>query len=82
VNVVRLPQPLSLADLAAMGIAGVRGPFLYRDAMARFEDQLASLQERAPAAEIRSATGAARLREFDALRSEPDGEPSGPPRAL
>ncbi len=46
VNVVRLPQTPSLADLAALGVARVSwGPFLYRDAMARFEDQLASLQE-------------------------------------
>jgi 2-methylisocitrate lyase-like PEP mutase family enzyme len=45
VNVVRLPQAPSLAELAALGIARVSwGPFLYRDAMARFEDQLASLQ--------------------------------------
>src|ERR687895_668215 len=46
VNVVRLPQGPSLAELAALGVARVSwGPFLYRDAMARFEDQLASLQE-------------------------------------
>jgi 2-methylisocitrate lyase-like PEP mutase family enzyme len=46
VNVVRLPQAPSLAELAALGVARVSwGPFLYRDAMARFEDQLASLQE-------------------------------------
>jgi 2-methylisocitrate lyase-like PEP mutase family enzyme len=46
VNVVRLPQATSLADLAAMGVARVSwGPFLYRDAIARFEDQLASLQD-------------------------------------
>jgi 2-methylisocitrate lyase-like PEP mutase family enzyme len=45
VNVVRLPQT-SLAELAAMGVARVSwGPFLYRDAMARFEEQLASLQD-------------------------------------
>jgi 2-methylisocitrate lyase-like PEP mutase family enzyme len=36
----------SLAELAALGVARVNwGPFLYRDAMARFEDQLTSLQE-------------------------------------
>jgi 2-methylisocitrate lyase-like PEP mutase family enzyme len=36
----------SLAELAASGVARVSwGPFLYRDAMARFEDQLTSLQE-------------------------------------
>jgi 2-methylisocitrate lyase-like PEP mutase family enzyme len=46
VNVVRLPQMPSLAELAALGVARVSwGPFLYRDAMARFEDQLASLKE-------------------------------------
>ena len=46
VNVVRLPQAPSLAELAALGVARVSwGPLLYRDAMARFEDQLASLQE-------------------------------------
>ena len=46
VNVIRVPQAPSLAELAALGVARVSwGPFLYRDAMARFEDQLASLQE-------------------------------------
>ena len=46
VNVVRLPQTPSLGELAALGVARVSwGPFLYRDAMARFEDQLASLQD-------------------------------------
>jgi 2-methylisocitrate lyase-like PEP mutase family enzyme len=46
VNVVRLPQAPSLAELAALGVARVSwGPYLYRDAMARFEDQLVSLQE-------------------------------------
>jgi 2-methylisocitrate lyase-like PEP mutase family enzyme len=46
VNVVRLPQAPSLAELAALGVARVSwGPFLYRDAMARFEEQLASLQD-------------------------------------
>jgi 2-methylisocitrate lyase-like PEP mutase family enzyme len=45
VNVVRLPQGPSVADLAALGVARLSwGPFLYRDAMARFEEQLASLQ--------------------------------------
>src|SRR5919202_6857189 len=45
VNVVRLPQAPSLAELAALGVARVSwGPFLYRDAMARFEEQLATLQ--------------------------------------
>jgi 2-methylisocitrate lyase-like PEP mutase family enzyme len=46
VNVVRLPQAPSLPELAALGVARVSwGVLLYRDAMARFEDQLASLQE-------------------------------------
>jgi 2-methylisocitrate lyase-like PEP mutase family enzyme len=47
VNVVRLPQTPSLAELAALGVARVSwGPFLYRDAIARFEEALATLQER------------------------------------
>ncbi len=46
VNVVRLPQAPSLAELAALGVARVSwGHLLYHDAMARFADQLASLQE-------------------------------------
>jgi 2-methylisocitrate lyase-like PEP mutase family enzyme len=46
VNIVRLPQAPSLAELAALGLARVSwGHLLYRGAMARFEDQLASLQE-------------------------------------
>ena len=46
VNVTRLPQAPSLAELAALGVARVSwATLLYRDAMARFEDQLASLQE-------------------------------------
>jgi len=46
VNVVRLPQAPSLAELAALGVARVSwGHLLYRDAMARFEDQLTSLQD-------------------------------------
>jgi 2-methylisocitrate lyase-like PEP mutase family enzyme len=45
VNVVRLPQAPSLAELAALGVARVSwATLLYRDAMARFEDQLAALQ--------------------------------------
>jgi 2-methylisocitrate lyase-like PEP mutase family enzyme len=45
VNVVRLPQA-SLAELAAAGVARVSwGTFLHLDAMARFEEQLASLQK-------------------------------------
>jgi 2-methylisocitrate lyase-like PEP mutase family enzyme len=46
VNVVRLPQAPSLAELAELGVARVSwGHLLYRGAMARFEEQLASLQE-------------------------------------
>jgi len=46
VNVIRLPQMPSLAELAALGVARVSwATLLHREAMARFEDQLASLQE-------------------------------------
>jgi 2-methylisocitrate lyase-like PEP mutase family enzyme len=46
VNVVRLPQAPSLAELAALGVARVSwGILLHGDAMARFNDQLASLRE-------------------------------------
>jgi 2-methylisocitrate lyase-like PEP mutase family enzyme len=46
VNVVRLPQAPSLAELAKLGVVRVSwGVLLHGDAMARFEDQLASLQE-------------------------------------
>lgn len=46
VNLARLPQIPSLAELAAVGVARVSwGPFLHLDAMARFGEQLASLQE-------------------------------------
>ncbi len=46
VNVIRLPQTPSLAELAALGVARVSwATLLYRDAMARFADQLASLQD-------------------------------------
>ena len=46
VNVIRLPQTPSIAELAALGVARVSwASLLYREAMARFEDQLASLQE-------------------------------------
>jgi 2-methylisocitrate lyase-like PEP mutase family enzyme len=46
VNVVRLPQAPSLAELAELGVARVSwGDLLYRDALARFEDQLLSLSE-------------------------------------
>jgi 2-methylisocitrate lyase-like PEP mutase family enzyme len=45
VNVISVPQTHSLADLAALGVARVSwGPFLYRDAIARFGEQLASIQ--------------------------------------
>jgi 2-methylisocitrate lyase-like PEP mutase family enzyme len=44
VNVVRLPQAPSLEELAALGVARVSwGPFLYREAMARFAETLASV---------------------------------------
>ncbi len=49
VNVVSLPQAPSLAELAALGVARVSwGVLLYRAALARFEAQLASLEEEAP----------------------------------
>ena len=45
VNVVRLPPAPSVAELAAMGVARISwGLLLYRDAIARFEEQLGSLQ--------------------------------------
>src|ERR671910_566796 len=45
VDVVRTPQAPSVAELAALGVARVSwGPFLYRDAMARFGEQLATLE--------------------------------------
>ena len=46
VNITRLPQAPSLAELAALGVARVSwATLLYRDAMARLDDQLASLRE-------------------------------------
>jgi 2-methylisocitrate lyase-like PEP mutase family enzyme len=46
VNVMRLPQTPSLAELAALGVARVSwATLLHLDAMAHFEAQLASLQE-------------------------------------
>jgi 2-methylisocitrate lyase-like PEP mutase family enzyme len=46
VNVLRLPQAPSLAELAALGAARVSwGVLLYGAAMGRFEEQLASLQD-------------------------------------
>lgn len=45
INVMRLPQAPSLDELAALGVARVSwATSLYRDALAHFEDQLASLQ--------------------------------------
>jgi 2-methylisocitrate lyase-like PEP mutase family enzyme len=45
VNVIRLPQAPSLAELGELGVARVSwATLLYREAMARFEDQLASLR--------------------------------------
>ena len=45
VNVIRLPQTPSLVELAELGVARVSwATLLFRDAMARFEDQLTSLQ--------------------------------------
>ena len=45
VNVIRLPQTPSLAELAELGVARVSwATLLHREAMARFEAQLASLQ--------------------------------------
>jgi 2-methylisocitrate lyase-like PEP mutase family enzyme len=46
VNVIRLPQGPSLAELATMGVARVSwATLLHREAMARFEDQLATLRD-------------------------------------
>jgi 2-methylisocitrate lyase-like PEP mutase family enzyme len=46
VNVVRLPQAPSLAELAALGVARVSwGILLHGDAMGRFGEQLASLRD-------------------------------------
>jgi 2-methylisocitrate lyase-like PEP mutase family enzyme len=45
VNVVRLEQAPSIAELAALGVARVSwGPLLQWDAIARFKERLASLQ--------------------------------------
>jgi 2-methylisocitrate lyase-like PEP mutase family enzyme len=44
VNVARIPQAGSVAELAALGVARVSwGPFLHWDAMAHFKERLASL---------------------------------------
>ena len=46
VNVIRLPQTPSLAELAALGVARVSwATLLHRDSMARFEEQIAALRE-------------------------------------
>jgi 2-methylisocitrate lyase-like PEP mutase family enzyme len=46
VNVLRLPPAPSLAELAALGVVRVSwGTLLHWDAMARFEEQLASLRD-------------------------------------
>ena len=46
VNVIRLPQTPSLDELAELGVARVSwATLLYRDAIARFADQLASLRD-------------------------------------
>jgi 2-methylisocitrate lyase-like PEP mutase family enzyme len=46
VNVVRLPQAPPLAELAELGVARVSwGILLHGEAMARFDEQLASLQD-------------------------------------
>jgi 2-methylisocitrate lyase-like PEP mutase family enzyme len=46
VNVIRLPQGPSIAELTALGVVRVSwGTLLHWDAMARFEEQLASLRE-------------------------------------
>lgn len=46
VNVLRLPQAPSVAGLAELGVARVSwGRLLFEGAMARFEEQLASLEE-------------------------------------
>jgi 2-methylisocitrate lyase-like PEP mutase family enzyme len=46
VNVACLPEAPSVAELAALDVARVSwGPLLYWDAMARFQEQLASLAE-------------------------------------
>jgi 2-methylisocitrate lyase-like PEP mutase family enzyme len=46
VNIVALPPAPSLAELGAMGVARVSwGMLLYRDAMARFDQELATIAE-------------------------------------
>jgi 2-methylisocitrate lyase-like PEP mutase family enzyme len=54
INIMRLPQAPSLAELAALGVARVSwATLLYRDALARFEDQLTSLQHEPLVSEAR-----------------------------
>jgi 2-methylisocitrate lyase-like PEP mutase family enzyme len=46
VNIIRLPQTPSLAELAELGVARVSwATLLYRAAIARFEEQLATLRD-------------------------------------
>jgi 2-methylisocitrate lyase-like PEP mutase family enzyme/nucleoside-diphosphate-sugar epimerase len=46
INIMRLPQAPSVAELAGLGVARVSwATLLYRDALTRFEDQLTSLQQ-------------------------------------
>jgi 2-methylisocitrate lyase-like PEP mutase family enzyme len=46
VNVMRLPQAPPLSELASMGVARISwATLLYRDAMARFADELATLRD-------------------------------------
>jgi len=46
VNVARMPEGQPVAELAALGVARVSwGPFLHWDTMARFKEQLATLEE-------------------------------------
>jgi 2-methylisocitrate lyase-like PEP mutase family enzyme len=46
VNIMRLPQAPSLAELAGLGVARVSwATLLYRNALAHFEEQLASLRQ-------------------------------------
>jgi 2-methylisocitrate lyase-like PEP mutase family enzyme len=50
VNIARIPQAPSPAELAALGVARVSwGPMLYFDAMTRFGEQLTSIAQPAPA---------------------------------
>jgi 2-methylisocitrate lyase-like PEP mutase family enzyme len=46
VNVIHAPQGPSVGDLASLGVARISwAVFLYREAMARFEERLASLRD-------------------------------------